>query len=256
MCWMAKVSPGKRVGGTVEDYELSYEAGDPEQANYEPTEPPARFVTDSTRMATRSVAPRHLHLGFVVLRWCRRAHLKKLTVITCLLVLTATAPADPTTTVPDVPARKTIPRVGPSGFPPSWDLDGLYLWLGPAAAASHVETDWDSTIGADLAVIRIREQSMVAAIGGSLGASRWTVRGGGRIWLDALVGTQVWGRMAGLSAGPIMELSDLSHPRLGGSIGVWTFVGITPFARVGTVQDLGMFGEVGVHIALPVFKRR
>ncbi|MBA2542412.1 MAG: hypothetical protein H0V17_22415 [Deltaproteobacteria bacterium] len=251
---MAKFSGN--MSGIVEDYELSYEAGDPKQANYEPTEPPARLVTDSTRMAARSVAPRHLHLGLCLHRWCRQAHLKKLTVITALLVLTGRSKADPTTTVPDVPPRKTIPRVGPSGFPPSWDLDGLYLWLGPSAAASHVDTEWDSTIGADAAVIRIREQAAVAAIGGSLGASRWTVRGGGRIWLDAMVGTRVVGRMAGLSAGPIVELSDFSHPRLGGSIGVWTFIGITPFARLGTVQDLGMFGEVGVHIALPVFKRR
>ena len=53
-----------------------------------------------------------------------------------------------------------------------------------------------------------------------------------------------------------IRLSELAHPRFGGSIGVWSFVGITPFARVGTVQDLGMFGEVGVHIALPVFRRR
>ena len=66
-------------------------------------------------------------------------------------------------------------------------------------------------------------------------------------------GTRVLGRMIGISAGPLVELSELSHPRVGGSIGVWGFLGITPFARLGTVQDLGMFGEVGVHIALPVF---
>jgi len=149
-----------------------------------------------------------------------------------------------------------IPRVGPGGFAPSWDLDGTYLWLGPSGAASHVDAEWDSTIGADAAVIRIRERSVLGAIGGTLGASRWTARGGGRIWVDALVGTRVLGRMAGISAGPILELSDVSHPRIGASIGVWTFVGITPFARLGAVQDLGMFGEVGIHIALPVFKRR
>jgi hypothetical protein len=71
-----------------------------------------------------------------------------------------------------------------------------------------------------------------------------------------MVGTRVAGRIVGLSAGPILELSDLAHPRLGASVGVWAFFGITPFARVGTVHELGMFGEVGIHIALPVFKRR
>lgn len=149
-----------------------------------------------------------------------------------------------------------IPTVGSGGFPPSWDLDGTYLWLGPSGAASHVDSEWDSTIGADAAVVRVRERSRLSAIGGTFGASRWTARGGGRLWLDAIAGTRVLGRTAGVSAGPIIELSDLSHPRWGGSVGVWAFVGITPFLRLGTVQELGMFGEVGLHIALPVLKRR
>lgn len=187
--------------------------------------------------------------------WSRRVPLKKLTVIAGLLASAKSGATEPTTTTPDPPSRKTIPRVGPSGFAPSWDLDGLYLWLGPSGAGSHVDGEWDSTFGADLALVRIRERETLAAIGGTLGASRWTVRGGGRIWADVLVGTRL-GKMIGLSAGPIVELSDFAHPRYGGSIGVWAFLGVTPFARLGTVQDLGMFGEVGLHIALPVFKRR
>lgn len=166
------------------------------------------------------------------------------------------AAADPATTTPDPPPRKAIPRVGPSGFSPSWNLDGLYLWLGPSGAGSHVDGDWDSTFGGDVAVVRIREGESIGAIGGTFGASKWTVRDGGRLWLDALIGTRVLGKMVGVSAGPIVELAELAHPRIGGSIGVWSFLGVTPFARVGTVQDLGMFGEIGVHIALPVFRRR
>lgn len=182
--------------------------------------------------------------------------IKKLMVIASLLAATTGATADPGTMTPDPPRRKTIPRVGPAGFSPSWNLDGLYLWLGPSGAGSHVDGDWDSTFGADVAVMRIRERDAVGAIGGSFGASKWTVRDGGRIWIDALVGTRVCGRMMGVSAGPIVELAELAHPKLGGSVGAWVFLGITPFARVGTVQDLGVFGEVGVHIALPVLRRR
>ena len=92
-------------------------------------------------------------------------------------------------------------------------------------------------------------------LGASVGASRWTERGGGRIWLDALAGTRL-GRMVGVSAGPIVELDDLHHPRLGASVGLWAFLGVTPYARVGTVEDLGAFAEIGVHIALPVRRWR
>jgi hypothetical protein len=88
-----------------------------------------------------------------------------------------------------------------------------------------------------------------------LGAARWTERGGGRIWLDGVLGTELGGHMVGVSAGPILELSDLAHPRGGGSVGIWGFVGVTPYARIGEVDGLGTFVELGVHIALPVFRR-
>ena len=151
-----------------------------------------------------------------------------------------------------------IPRPQPTAPPaeavPSWDLDGTYLWLGPSGAASRIDAEWDSTIGADITVIRVRERNVLGAVGATLGASRWTVRGGGRIWLDGLVGTRVL-RMVGVSAGPLVELSELAHPRLGGSLGLWAFVGVTPFVRAGMVSDLGGFVEIGVHVALPVIRR-
>jgi hypothetical protein len=164
------------------------------------------------------------------------------------------ASSSPTATEPDAPPRGAPPA--PVVLSPTWDLDGLYLWLGPSGAASHVEAQWDSTIGADVTVIRVREHAGLGAIGGSFGASRWTARGGGRLWLDALAGTRVLGRMMGVSAGPILELSEIAHPRVGGSIGVWAFLGLTPYARIGAATELGMFAELGIHIALPVLRRR
>jgi len=160
----------------------------------------------------------------------------------------------PTRTVPDPPARVNAPPRVP---PPTWDLDGTYLWLGPSGAASYIDAMWDSTWGADATVIDIRENEPLAAIGATFGGARWTERGGGRIWLDALAGTRPAGQtMVGLSAGPLLELSDISHPRIGASIGVWAFVGVTPYVRVGTVDGLGSFAEVGLHLALPVLRRR
>ncbi len=167
----------------------------------------------------------------------------------------APSPFPPTKIDPDPPPRRsTPPAVPPAPFAPTWDLDGLYLWLGPSGAASHIDAQWDSTIGADATLIRVRERNVVGVLGGTLGASRWTVRGGGRVWLDALVGTRL-GRMVGISAGPLLELGELAHPRLGASVGLWAFVGVTPFVRIGRVQDVGGFVELGVHIALPVLRQ-
>ncbi len=102
--------------------------------------------------------------------------------------------------------------------------------------------------------MRIREGRSLGLVGAMVGGTLWTERGGGRIWLDAVAGTRL-GRMVGVSAGPILELSETTHPRVGGSIGLWGFVGVTPFARVGIVEDLGGFAEIGVHVALPVLRR-
>ncbi|HET9621294.1 MAG TPA: hypothetical protein VFP84_08010 [Kofleriaceae bacterium] len=156
--------------------------------------------------------------------------------------------------VPDPPAR-TPPVVPPSGLPTTADLDGLYVWLGPVGAASHIAGQWDSTFGGDIAVVAVHEHARLAAAGVTLGASKWTARGGGRVWVDGLAGTHLLDHMVGVSLGPIVELADLAHARIGGSIGVWGFAGITPYARLGAVTELGMFAEVGIHIALPAIRR-
>lgn len=178
-----------------------------------------------------------------------------LTVICACFLGVTSAAADPTTTIPDPASRANPPVVAPAGFRPSWDLDGVYLWLGPTVAASRIEGEWDSIVGGDLSVLRVREHETLATIGGSAGAAVWTERGGGRIWADMVVGTRIGGWMVGTTAGPLVELSDVSHPRVGGSVGVFGFVGVTPFARVGYVDKLGGFAEIGVHLALPVLRR-
>lgn len=171
------------------------------------------------------------------------------------MMIAGSAAADPATAIqPDAPPPSRAPSVGRGHFRPSWDLDGVYLWLGPTGAASHVDGMWDSTIGGHVAVVRVRERQRLGVVGGMAGATLWTERGGGRIWADALVGTRL-GKMLGLSLGPIVELSEIEHPRFGGSVGVWAFLGVTPFVRVGSVEDLGTFAEIGLHIALPVLRR-
>jgi hypothetical protein len=157
---------------------------------------------------------------------------------------------------PDPPPRRGPPVVGPSQLGDVSVLDGLYVWLGPVGAATWVADGWDSTFGADLSIVRVREGARLGAIGATAGASLWTERDGGRIWVDALAGTRLGRRMYGATLGPIIELSERAHPRVGGAIGLWGFFGVTPFARVGAVQELGAFAEIGLHLALPVFRSR
>jgi hypothetical protein len=188
----------------------------------------------------------HLSLAFAVLVFLPTAAAEPIS------ASLSVPPTAPTTTI-DAPARS--PATPPAAFRPSWDLDGIYLWLGPIGAASYVDHTWDSTFGGEAAVVAIHERRSLSLVGANAGASRWTGRGGGRVWVDGLVGTRLLGRMMGASLGPILELSELAHPRIGASIGLWGFAGITPFARAGAVLDLGVFAELGVHFALPVLRR-
>jgi hypothetical protein len=170
----------------------------------------------------------------------------------------AAGPAEPTI-IPDPPPRggAAAPSAGgPSSLPPSWDLDGLYVWLGPVGAAGRLDGAWDSAFGADLAVVRVREAAPLGAVGVAAGAARWAERGGGRIWLDGLVGTRLGGRMYGATLGPVIELAELAHTRVGGAVGIWAFFGPTPYARVGVIADGAAFVEVGIHLALPVLRWR
>jgi len=218
------------------------------QAICEPAHPGGRLGPDSTRMRQRCNPLGPTDRGI-------RSPVGLAGILACFLGVIGSASADPSTaTVPDPPAPSRPPSVGPGNFRASSNLDGLYLWLGPTGAASRVDGAWDSTVGGHAAVLRIREGAPLGVIGGVVGATLWTERGGGRIWLDAIAGTRLW-KMVGVSAGPLLELSDQTHPRFGGSVGIWGFVGVTPFARVGVVEDLGGFAEIGVHIALPVLRR-
>src|SRR5438270_8818954 len=186
-CWMAK-------------FDISRAAGDPntgvgKQANDEPAPLQRHLRSDSIRMPPRSGRRRRI-------RWGVHSQVGLPAILACFLGVIPIANAEP------------------SVLRPSWDLDGFYVWLGPTGAASHIDAQWDSTFGGDAAFVRVREREAIGACGATLGASRWTVRGGGRIWIDALIGTRVLGHMVGASAGPIVELAELDRPHYGGSVGV------------------------------------
>jgi hypothetical protein len=172
----------------------------------------------------------------------------------------AVAAADPVGTT----APSTRPP-SPGSLPPSprradalasaANLDGWYLWLGPGGGAAWIDARWYSTFGAAATVVRVRERAWLGALGVSVGAARWTERDGGRVWMDGLVGSRrVGGIMVGATVGPMLELGDLRHPKIGGSGSIWMFAGVVPYVRLGVVNAAGEFLEAGVQLSLPALR--
>lgn len=135
------------------------------------------------------------------------------------------------------------------------NLDGLHIWLGPIGAATHIEGEWDSAWGGTVAAIRIRERARLGAVGAWLGGAHYALRNGGRIWIDGVAGTRwLGGKMLGIAAGPVVELGDLHHPRVGGQATIWCFAGVVPYARLGVLEASGSFVEVGISLSVPALR--
>jgi hypothetical protein len=159
------------------------------------------------------------------------------------------ASADPAGTTP------TSAAVGNARLPLQADHDGTYVHLGPTAAAVRRAGDWDTVVGGALSLLRVREDDALAVIGGRITGARWTEAHGGRVTFEAVAGASL-GVIVGVAAGPLVDLGDLHHPRIGGSATIWCYAGVVPYLRVGVLDTSGGFVEAGVEIPLPVFRWR
>jgi hypothetical protein len=147
------------------------------------------------------------------------------------------------------------PAAGRPALRAASDLDGVHVWLGAVGAATHVEDDWDSAWGGTIAILRIRERAPLGAAGIWLGGAHYAMRDGGRVWLDGVAGTRrLGGRMLGVSTGPVLELGDLRHPRLGAQTSIWCFAGVVPYARLGVLGSSGPFVELGISLSVPAIR--
>lgn len=151
------------------------------------------------------------------------------------------------------PAPVASPRLASTD-----DLDGWYLWLGPRVGALYRQ-QWDSNVGAELALLRVREHYPLAAYGVRFAATIPTATDRTRLALGAVIGTrQLADTMLGVTADATLELDPFARPAPGFSVGMWAHTGVVPFVTVGWTGGLqaSVTVEAGITIALPVMRRR
>jgi hypothetical protein len=139
-------------------------------------------------------------------------------------------------------------------LPDTSNLDGQYLWLGPTGAGVHVGGAWDGSFGAAAAWIDLHEHRALSLTGVLLEAIRYSARDGGRVSLEAMVGTKRLPAhfLVGASLGAAVELAQYATPRAGVTASLWGFGGVEPYLRGGWLAQTGTFVEIGLAIALPL----
>jgi hypothetical protein len=142
---------------------------------------------------------------------------------------------------------------GAAAAEPRTELDGVWLTLGPVAAAARVEGEWHSAVGAELSVVRVVESALPAALGLCAGGVTYAGREGGRIWLEGeLAIASPLPFPVGLAAGATAHLEPHDRLRVGAQATLWFLAGFVPFVRAGALEGPGAFVEVGVMLKIPV----
>jgi hypothetical protein len=132
------------------------------------------------------------------------------------------------------------------------DLDGTYLTAGPLAAAVASDVGWNAAVGAELSLVHLRERHFPALLGLSVGGLVFDSRPGLRSWAELELATDALPVKLGLSAGLAAQFDRVAPPHYGAQATVWLFAGVVPYVRVGTLEELGSYFELGVMIKIPV----
>ncbi len=135
------------------------------------------------------------------------------------------------------------------------NLDGYYLALGPRGGALYTEGEWDGAFGAEVSLYHYQGDRPLSLLGLSGGMVQLSELTGGQLFGEVGAGGSVVSELrAGLAAGVTARTSPVRHPRLGVHATLFAFAGPIAYGRVGSLQDTGMFVDIGIRLALPALR--
>jgi hypothetical protein len=149
-------------------------------------------------------------------------------------------------------ARAEEPEGHVAGHRMAGDLDGTYLTAGPVAGALATQDTWNSAVGAELSLVRLREGRFPALLGVSVGGVVFDRLPGLRSWAELELGIDRFPVKFGVSAGLAAQFDRVVPPHLGAQATLWVFAGIVPYVRIGVLDELGGYFEAGLMIKIPV----
>jgi hypothetical protein len=131
--------------------------------------------------------------------------------------------------------------------------NATHLALGPQVSAIQYASEWDTEVGAELHLARLRKSRALSVIGGSLGVASFGEGEQVQLTLDFYAGTQALTQLPiGVSFGPLLEVFPHGRPQVGGRVTVWAYYGVMPYAGVAWLDGPNAPDSPSVEIGLKI----
>ncbi len=128
-----------------------------------------------------------------------------------------------------------------------------HILLGPQVAAIAIDSEWDSEIGAELHLTRLRTGELLSVLGAGLGAASFSRGETLQLSFDLYVGTgALYEVPLGLSVGSLLKAFDNGRPQLGARTTLWIYHGVMPYLSLSWLRGPNSPAQPGVEIGLKI----
>ncbi len=128
-----------------------------------------------------------------------------------------------------------------------------HIALGPQVAAALDDSEWDSEIGAELHLTRLRTSDLLSVVGAGLGVASFSRGETLQLSLDLYVGSRALADVpVGLSVGPLLKAFDTGRPQIGARTTLWLYHGVMPYVSVSWLSGPNKPAQPGLEMGLKI----
>ncbi len=146
--------------------------------------------------------------------------------------------------------------------PNSWANEGpamsqpkasTHLVLGPQAAALLTDSEWDSEIGVEVHLTRLRDSPLLSVVGAGFGVATFSRGDIVQLSFDVYVGTRVIADVPiGVSVGPVLKAFENGRPQVGGRSTLWLYHGVMPYVSASWLTGPMSPAQPGLEIGVKI----
>jgi hypothetical protein len=128
-----------------------------------------------------------------------------------------------------------------------------HLALGPQAAALLIDAEWDSEIGVELHLTRLRDSRLLSVVGAGFGVASFSRGDILQLTLDVYMGTRIVADVpVGVSVGPVLKAYQHGRPQVGGRTTLWLYHGVMPYLSASWLTGPMSPAQPGLEIGVKI----